>query len=162
MFVEKIVVIKDERLLLAYANGAPVMQSAVLLGGGSGHKFLEGDGCTPEGKYYVCTKNEKSKFFRSLGISYPNREDAQAAIEAGRITQEQYAQICAANDAQTRPPWDTPMGGFIMIHGEHPEGREGDWTAGCVAVSNETMAWLFEHVPMKTPVEILSGRRRDG
>ena len=26
-----------------------------------------------------------------------------------------------------------------MIHGESPDGKTGDWTAGCVAVSNENM-----------------------
>jgi hypothetical protein len=42
-------------------------------------KRKEGDGCTPEGAYIICTKNERSRFHLFLGISYPNIEDADCA-----------------------------------------------------------------------------------
>lgn len=41
-----------------------------------GAKREEGDGKTPEGDYFICTKNAKSKFYLSMGISYPNETDA--------------------------------------------------------------------------------------
>lgn len=120
-----------------------------------GHKYAEGDGRTPEGRYYVCTKNANSKFFLSLGISYPNLSDAQIALEDQRITSQQFDAISTAQRQMRRPPWDTPLGGFVMIHGEHPEGRMGDWTAGCIALSNTSMEKLFSLAEIGDLVEIL-------
>ena len=42
----------------------------------SGDKGAEGDGKTPEGDFYVFVKNQRSRFYLSLGLSYPNVEDA--------------------------------------------------------------------------------------
>ncbi len=117
-----------------------------------GHKEREGDGKTPEGEYFVCTKNEKSKFHRSLGLSYPNAEDAHRALDTGRISQTEYSAILSAQAENRRPPWDTPLGGFIMIHGG---GTDGDWTKGCIALEDADMDILFAEVPMGTAVRIL-------
>src|SRR5574338_321200 len=38
----------------------------------AGDKEREGDGKTPLGEFYVFTKNEKSKYYLSLGLSYPS------------------------------------------------------------------------------------------
>ena len=50
-------------------------------------------------------------------------------------------------------------GGMIMIHGQPnalPVGRiPGDWTDGCIAVSNEEIEALWESVPDGTPIEIV-------
>ena len=54
-----------------------------------------------------------------------------------------------------RPPWDTPLGGFVMIHGQPNEGtRQGDWTAGCVAVSDKEIERIYAMVKEGTPVYI--------
>ena len=42
-----------------------------------------------------------------------------------------------------------------MIHGEHPDGREGDWTAGCIAIENGQMQKLFDLAHLGCPVRIL-------
>ena len=56
--------------------------------------------------------------------------------------------------AQGRSP-----GGQIFIHGQPndwPVGRvPGDWTDGCIAVSNEEMEALWEAVPNGTVIDIL-------
>jgi murein L,D-transpeptidase YafK len=52
-------------------------------------------------------------------------------------------------------------GGMIMIHGQ-PNGygwwawliQMFDWTNGCIAVTNEEMAEIWEMVPNGTPIEI--------
>lgn len=110
-----------------------------------GRKRSEGDGRTPEGRYFVCSANPQSKFYRALGISYPNAADARTALAVGRIDGEACRGIERAQRMRRRPAWDTPLGGWIMIHGEPSDGRDasGDWTAGCVAVSNGDMDVLF-------------------
>ena len=117
-----------------------------------GHKQREGDFRTPEGEYYVCTRNEKSKYHLALGLSYPNPADADAALERGDITPEQHAAILSAHEQCRRPPWDTKLGGFIMIHGG---GTASDWTAGCIAMDNEDIETLFRLCPLRTKVLIL-------
>lgn len=106
-----------------------------------GHKEKEGDGKTPEGSYYVCVKNPNSRFYLSLGVSYPGISDAENALASDRITRAQYDNIISAINGGTTPPWYTPLGGEIMIHGN---GSGSDWTAGCVAVDNDVMDILWE------------------
>jgi murein L,D-transpeptidase YafK len=116
------------------------------------HKQVEGDGRTPEGEYYVCTRNPNSRFYKALGVSYPNREDADAGLLSGTIDEQTADLIRQAIERQACPPWNTPLGGEIMIHGH---GSLSDWTAGCVAVDNEVMDILWQHSPLGTPITIL-------
>ena len=88
----------------------------------------------------------------SLGISYPNTQDAAAALKEGRISQAVYDRIASANEWGERPDWYTPLGGEIMIHGG---GSDRDWTAGCIAVENEVMDILFRSCPVGTKITIL-------
>ena len=117
-----------------------------------GHKMREGDSRTPEGRYFVCTRNEKSKYHLALGLSYPNPSDAGAALDRGEITPGQHSAILAAHHKMRRPPWDTPLGGFIMIHGG---GTGSDWTAGCIALDNKDIETLFSLCPLGTEVRIV-------
>ncbi len=117
----------------------------------AGDKVREGDGRTPEGEFYVCVKNEKSKFCLSLGLSYPNAEDAERGLREGLITREQHVQISSAVGRGARPPWDTALGGEIFIHGG---GTARDWTRGCVALADEHVRELFDAVPLGTHVRI--------
>ena len=149
----KILIEKSCRRLMLMRDNEPDLIFPVALGKCPvGHKLREGDHRTPEGEYYVCTRNEKSKYHLALGLSYPNPSDGSAALDSGAITSEQHAAILQAHSAQRRPPWDTPLGGFIMIHGG---GIEGDWTAGCIALKNEDIEILFALCPLRTKVLIL-------
>lgn len=153
----KIIVYKSQRLLVAMDGENEIMRCAVSLGSQPlGAKTQEGDGKTPEGSYYVCTKNARSKFTLALGVSYPNVQDAESAFALGRIDQGQRDAILDAQARGKRPPWDTPLGGFIMIHGEHPQGKTGDWTAGCVALSNADISRLFALASLGDEVEIFA------
>ncbi|MBQ9198503.1 MAG: L,D-transpeptidase [Clostridia bacterium] len=49
------------------------------------------------------------------------------------------------------PPWGTGLGGEIYLHGG---GTGRDWTAGCIALSDENMASLFAHCREGDRVEI--------
>ena len=148
-----IVVKKGERLLELWQGETLVDSFPIGLGRSpEGHKQVEGDSKTPEGEYYVCVRNSNSSFYLSLGISYPNKEDAAEALADGRIDQATYESIAYAIDHGQCPDWNTPLGGAIMIHGC---GGSSDWTLGCIAVDNEVMDMLFEYCPIGTKITIL-------
>jgi murein L,D-transpeptidase YafK len=148
----RVVVLKSLRVLEVYRGGKPVARMHAALGRDAfGPKTREGDQRTPEGVYDVCVKNVESKYHLSLGLNYPNAADAARGLAEGIISQAQHDRIVGAIKRGQRPPWDTPMGGEIMIHGG---GARRDWTAGCVALDDECMDYLWEITEIGTEVEI--------
>lgn len=144
---------KAQRRLMVFSAGKVVKTYPVALGREPvGHKRREGDGRTPEGHYYVCTRNARSQFHRFLGLSYPSTEDADAALAAHVISARDHRGIVSAIRRMGRPPWKTVLGGEIGIHGG---GREGDWTLGCIALDDRDAEELFSALPLGTPVEIV-------
>lgn len=149
----RIVVHKAERKLELFRGNQLWKHYRVGLGFAPlGTKTAQGDGRTPEGTYFICVKNARSRFYRSLGINYPNRADADLALGENRISREQHAAILAAEKKRATPPWNTSLGGEIFIHGN---GSASDWTLGCVALDDAEMLELFETVPRGTVVVIL-------
>lgn len=145
------------RLTLLDANGNRLFSCSVQLGRAPfGAKMREGDGRTPEGRYRVCSVNRESKFHAALGINYPNRFDAGRARKEKRISAFDCLRITLADRLSIRPPWKTPLGGYIMLHGESPEGKTGDWTVGCVAMANADIDRLISLSSKKELVEIRS------
>jgi L,D-peptidoglycan transpeptidase YkuD (ErfK/YbiS/YcfS/YnhG family) len=148
----RIEVRKAERKLLLFSNGRLVRTYHVGLGvSPMGDKVRAGDRRTPEGDFYIFTKNAKSAFYLSLGVSYPNLAHAKRGLRDGLINQAQYDQIAAANKQKKTPPQRTKLGGDIFIHGH---GASSDWTWGCVALENEDIRELYEAVEVGTPVKI--------
>ena len=148
----RIVVKKAERKLLLYSAGKLVRTYHVGLGlSPVGDKVREGDRRTPEGDFYIFTKNDKSAFYLSLGVSYPNATHAARGLRDGLITGAQYKSIISALNAKQAPPQNTKLGGEIYIHGN---GASRDWTWGCVALENDDVRELFNAVPVGTPVRI--------
>ncbi|MEM6758852.1 MAG: L,D-transpeptidase family protein [Pseudomonadota bacterium] len=97
-----------------------------------GDKFIEGDGRTPEGQYFIDRRNPNSRFYLSLGISYPNAKDRAEARALGKSP-----------------------GGDIFIHGEPQRfKRDADWTWGCIAIPNEQMEDVYAMVRNGTPIQI--------
>ncbi|MEQ8368229.1 MAG: L,D-transpeptidase family protein [Roseicyclus sp.] len=97
-----------------------------------GHKTEEGDGRTPEGRYYIDRRNPNSAYYLSIGISYPNPDDIAQARERG-----------------------VSPGGDIFIHGTpRPFRRADDWTAGCIAVTNAQMRQIYAMVQDGTVIDI--------
>ena len=134
----------DKRLLRTYRIGLgfnPVPD-----------KQKEGDGATPEGDFYIFVKNNKSAYYLSLGVSYPNVEDAERGFRDGLITRKQRDSILEAIKKKTAPPQYTKLGGLIYIHGN---GAGSDWTWGCVALENADIKELYDAVSVGTPVTIL-------
>jgi murein L,D-transpeptidase YafK len=148
----KIVVSKSKRRLILYSDGQPVRLYRVGLGTDPvNDKLRQGDRRTPEGEFYIFTKNERSAYYLSLGLSYPNIEDAERGLRDGLITRGQYDQIVNTIQRKEMPPQQTALGGEIYIHGN---GSKSDWTWGCVALEDEEIRELFDVVPIKTPVII--------
>lgn len=147
-----IIVSKSLRRLELFDGEKLVRSYRIVLGAEpQGAKAAEGDGRTPEGTFYVFTKNRESKFHLSLGISYPDGRAATGGLAAGLITREEYDAIIAAERDGKRPPQQTALGGDIYIHGG---GIDGDWTQGCVALENAEIEELFAEVPVGCPVII--------
>jgi hypothetical protein len=101
----KIIVSKSRRRLMLYSNNELVRLYRIGLGEDPvSDKAIEGDRRTPEGIFYVFTKNEQSSFYLSLGLSYPNIEDAERGLREGLITQAESDQIIDAIHHKIEPP----------------------------------------------------------
>jgi len=148
----RIVILKSKRELKLYSDRSLVRTYKVGLGLNTvDDKKRQGDRATPEGEFYIFTKNNKSAYYLSLGISYPNVEDAERGLRAGLISREQHDAIVKAIKRRTAPPQNTELGGDIYIHGN---GASSDWTWGCVALENENIRELYDAVRVGTPVTI--------
>ena len=88
------------------------------------------------------------KYGPSLGVSYPSAGDARrGGADAALIA-------CIEERAARgeRPPWGSPLGGEIYVHGG---GLAGDWTAGCVALADADAERLYALTPLGTEILIL-------
>ena len=144
----RILIEKHKRILTLTEGDAVLLSCPVALGSRPvGPKSRSGDGKTPEGRYFVCLKKE-GKYGPSLGVSYPGVEDAvrcrapMALIDVIRRRTQQ----------GERPPWGTALGGEIYIHGG---GIASDWTAGCVALTDEDARRLYDLTDLGTEILIL-------
>ena len=150
----EVIISKSARVMTILDAGQPVKSYRVAVGPGEGDKKVEGDRCTPEGDFYICIRKDRGEtpYTRSLGLSYPNIEDARRGLRDGLISQAQHDAIVYAIDRAQLPPWDTPLGGAIMIHGKK-DGRAT--TLGCIAVEDPEILEIFPRLPLGTRVAIV-------
>jgi murein L,D-transpeptidase YafK len=139
MKADQVLVVKSQRTLTLFSHGKVLRTYKVALGGSPvGAKEQQGDRKTPEGHYILDRRNAKSRFYKSIHVSYPTEQDKRRASQRG-----------------------VAAGGDIMIHGL-PNGfgwlgathRALDWTDGCVAVTNAEMDEIWELVQDGTAIEI--------
>ncbi len=151
----RIIINKKKRILYLFSGDTLMRIYPVNLGPDPlRDKAKQGDGRTPEGKFFVCNKNPRSKYYKALGISYPSKEDALRGLKYGLITKAQYQAIVNAINRGQKPPWFTRLGGAVCIHGG---GIGWDWTRGCIALRNADINELFQVVSVGTPIVIVSG-----
>ena len=136
--VTRIVVTKSDHTMTFYHDQTKLQSYRVSLGSSAGPKQQAGDRKTPEGLYVIDAKNPTSRFHRAFHISYPNAQD-RARAEKLRVN----------------------PGGDIEIHGQMeslawlgPIARHFDWTAGCIALTNDEIDAIWPIVSVGTPVEI--------
>lgn len=124
---------KGERKLYLLSGNTVLKTYTIHLGGSPiGPKRFEGDGKTPEGAYLISHRNPKSAYHLSLGISYPNNADRAYAASFGK-----------------------EPGGDIFIHGQSKVGSTaGDWTAGCIAVTDREIEEIYAMVNPGTLIRI--------
>lgn len=136
---DSLVVEKAKRELRVYRAGRVIQVSRIALGEAPrGDKRCEGDRKTPEGRYRIDFRNDRSLYHRSLRIGYPSAVDRREAKAAG----------CAP-------------GGDIMLHGL-PEGMgrwgaralQSDWTWGCVALTDDGIDSVWKVARVGTLVVI--------
>ena len=140
VIIDKVFVDKSERRLQLLSGDKVIKSYHIALGGNPiGHKQQEGDQRTPIGSYTLDYKNEKSQYYRSIHVSYPNAVDKASAKKRG-----------------------VSPGGAIMIHGQKNGfgalaliNQQRDWTAGCIAVTNDEMDEIMAAVKVGTPIEIV-------
>jgi murein L,D-transpeptidase YafK len=137
--IDSLVVYKSKRELMAYSKGQLIKTYKISLGRNPiGDKEFEGDKKTPEGVYFINAKNPNSGYYKNLGISYPNKHDIEVSKKLGK-----------------------PTGGDVKIHGlRNGTGfiskfqRWFDWTAGCIALTDEEVEELYNTVNIGTKIEI--------
>ncbi len=148
----RIVIKKSQRKLELFDGEKLIKTYKIALGFAPvGDKEKQGDGKTPEGDFYIFTKNDKSKFYLSLGVSYPNIEDAARGLKAKLITKAENDKIVQAIKNNKMPLQNTKLGGEIYFHGG---GVSENWTRGCVALKNEEIKEIFDAIPVGTRVKI--------
>jgi len=138
---DRVLVLKSERKLFLMRNGVSYREYPISLGGApEGHKQQAGDMRTPEGVYTLDWRNPKSRYYKSIHVSYPNQFDRMRAEQRG-----------------------VDPGGMIMLHGEHyipamqriyRRATRKDWTEGCIALHNEHIDEIWTEVADGTPIEI--------
>ena len=106
---------------------------------------------TPEGSFFVVSKNPNSKYYKALVLNYPNSEDARRGYKQGLISKEEYQAIVRAEENHAIPPMNTMLGGWIEIHGDGTGGGT-NWTQGCIAIENHQMDELWDIIEVGTPV----------
>lgn len=152
MSARRVVITKHAGALTVFDGEEEVWRIPVVLGKNPADKQREGDLATPEGDFYVCYKNPDSKYHRFLGLSYPNIEDAERGLRDKLVSSEQFAEIREALAGKKCPPWKTPLGGEVGIHGPCPNVT---WTHGCIAVSVEQIERLYDMLDLGDEVTIL-------
>jgi uncharacterized protein YijF (DUF1287 family) len=151
----RLLVLKGDLILKTYAAALSPFNPL-------GDKVRQGDGGTPEGRFYICEMirhPRQAKYgARSMRLSYPNKEDARRALKDRMINQEIYLGVERDIRAGRIPNQKTPLGGSIRIHGG---GSSRDWTLGCIALNDEDVKELFSMVFPGTRVEIYKSAYQD-
>src|SRR5712671_3850931 len=137
----RVVITKHSRTLTLLDGDEEVLRWPVVLGKNLAYKQREGDLATPEGDFFVCYKNPKSKYHRFLGLSYPNTEDAERGLREKLITRGEFTKIRNAITRKKCPSWKTALGGEVGIHGPCPN---VSWTHGCIALTVPQIERLYD------------------
>ncbi|HEB78050.1 MAG TPA: murein L,D-transpeptidase, partial [Methylothermaceae bacterium] len=101
---------------------------------------------------------ENSKYHLFFGLNYPNLPYVKRGWQRGWIDGPTFRSLLRANFEETVPPQDTPLGGYIGIHGlgkADPDiHRRYNWTRGCIALTNEQIDRLSRWIRIGTMVVI--------
>ena len=155
------VVVDTDKLTLSVLRGDRVMvrfEDIAIGRYGKTYFKRRGDSKTPLGRFRIGWMKQDSRYYRFLGLDYPDLASADRALVDGRISEPDWQAIRIATAAGKTPPQNTPLGGFIGIHGvgagDLAVHAQYNWTNGCVALTNGQLDRLLRWVEIGTPVEI--------
>lgn len=111
-------------------------------------KLFEGDYKTPEGIYFISSKNNQSSYHKALKISYPNLKDAEYASRQGKNPGFDILLHGLPN------PSKNPLKLIKNIYISQAQKYGIHWTQGCVSFSNADIEEVFQLVSVNTPIEI--------
>lgn len=136
--------VDTSELILSVMEGDAVLHvyEGIAIGrNGSTTSKILGDKKTPLGTYRIRRIKTDSQYHIFFGLDYPSMEQATAALRAHRINSTDWQAINLAHLQGREPPANTPLGGYIGIHGigsGDPDIHEDfNWTEGCIALTNE-------------------------
>jgi murein L,D-transpeptidase YafK len=142
-----VVVRKACRTLDVYRYGTRIRSFPAVFGlNRAGSKQFEGDFRTPTGLYMIVGKHRHPRWHHFLLLDYPNVHDVN-----------RYWLAVASDDIPRRGDHYAGIGGAIGIHGtDKPalNGRNVDWTWGCISLQNPDVEDLAALVPVGTLVLI--------
>lgn len=140
-----ILIDKSDYALYVRANDIILKKYPVVFGGNAiDDKIMEGDNCTPEGKFSMISKYPHTAWSRFIWINYPNDDSWRKhniAKKEGRI------------------PGNATIGGEVGIHGV-PVGMDylidnrENWTLGCISLKNKDIEELYPYITKNTIIEI--------
>jgi len=155
--VEYVRVYKSERRLELISKNEEIIKSYKIMLGRNpvGHKEKEGDNKTPEGTYTLDIKNSKSNFFKSLHISYPNFKDKLKAKLRGDDPGGSIMLHGLPNDFTEMNDWLNSVGlGDLSDDLVRLSLLQFDWTNGCIAVTDEEITEIYDHIDVPTKIVI--------
>ncbi len=110
----------------------------------SDDKLMQGDYCTPEGKFTMISKYPHKDWTKFIWLNYPNEKSWKKHNEAkinGKI------------------PYNAQIGGEVGIHGV-PRGMDFlidikyNWTLGCISMKNNDIDEIYPYITKSTIIEI--------
>jgi murein L,D-transpeptidase YafK len=138
--IDRVVVDKSKHKLYLYRGSKIEHKFSISLSRQKGRKLKAGDNRVPEGHYHITRRRCHRKYYKMIGLSYPNSVDKRRASTRGVYT-----------------------GSGITIHGQLFWNANGkgdrytlskDWTRGCISLRNRDMDIFWNSVPKGTPIEI--------
>jgi murein L,D-transpeptidase YafK len=132
-----IIIDKSDYFLTVMVDSQVIKQYPMVLGGNPvDDKRMQGDQCTPEGKFLVRTKYPHRSWEKFIWIDYPNQE-----------SWKKFNVAKASGDI----PDDASIGGEIGIHGVPGNADElidlgVNWTLGCISLKNKDINDFYPYV----------------
>ncbi|HHJ40365.1 MAG TPA: murein L,D-transpeptidase [Methylothermaceae bacterium] len=159
---EEIWLLVDTKALTLYVKQGEkdlaVFENIAIGRGGVTQQKRQGDNKTPLGEFHIGWVKENSRYHRFFGLNYPTIPFVKYGQNAGLIDNETFRSLLKANFEEAVPSQNTPLGGYIGIHGL---GRADarihglfNWTRGCIALTNEQIDQLSQWVGKGTRVVI--------
>lgn len=147
------ILVDTRKMVLSVLEGNKIRRTykKIAIGrAGTTKNKIQGDNKTPLGDFRLVRIKPSSSFHLFFGIDYPTVADARRAFRAGTISYEDYTAVFRAFKARGIPPQDSPLGGYIGIHGigkgDTAVHENFNWTQGCIALTNQQIDDLSKWV----------------